>query len=242
MNRAGGGTAGATRAGVGTPSQAGASRSARSIRAARGVLASSVAVLAACAGHVAAGGAMPAPALLTVVLVISWLPGVALIGVAVRLWRQAAVIVVAEAMLHGVLGLQGGAGAAPTGVPRSADPVGDAGMAGMGAAHITGSASGAAAQVVTASQMSHGGGMPAWMWLAHAAAATVTVLVWRRGEADVARVLAVAGRGLGRLLRVPGPARLAPPVAPLPPVAHRLGRAIEAVRTAHPHRGPPLAV
>ncbi|WP_375400562.1 hypothetical protein [uncultured Amnibacterium sp.] len=230
------------RAGVGTASVPDGRRSVRSVRAARGVLASTVAVLAACAGHVAAGGAMPAPALLTAVLVLSWLPGVALIGVAVRLWRQAAVIVVAEAMLHGVLALQRGAGAAPMRPLPSADPVGGVGMAGMGAGHAAGSASAAAAQVVGAASMSHTVAMPAWMWLAHAAAAAVTVLLWRRGETDVARVLAMAGRGLGRLLRVPGPVRLAAPVAALPPVAHRLGRVIEAIRTAHPHRGPPLAV
>ena len=221
-------------------------------RTVRGVLASSAAVLAACAGHVAAGGAMPAPVLLTAVLVLSWLPGVALIGVTVRLWRQAAVIVVAEAMLHGVLALQRGGGTG-AGTPDRWNPsAGMPGMAGTGAGHPTGSAHQIAAHLAAATPvpvpvpvpvpMSHGVAMPAWMWIAHAAAAAVTVLLWRRGEADAARIVAVAGRGLSRLMRIPGPLRLTEPAATRPLVVDRLGRAIEAVRTAHPHRGPPLAV
>lgn len=210
----------------------------------RGVLASTVAVLAACAAHVLAGGAMPAPALLATVLVLSWLPGVALIGVAVRLWRQAAVIVVAEAMLHAVLALQSGSGAVGG---RSAGPTSaTGGMTGMTGADLgptgslavpTGSGSSAAMPA-----MAHGAAMPAWMWASHASAAVLTVLLWRRGEADVARIVALAGRGLQQILRVPGPIRIEVPEAHRPAVALRLGQAVRRVPVAPPRRGPPVAV
>lgn len=239
MNRAGGTTGEASMPGAGD---------ARTARALRGVLASTVAVVVACAAHVAAGGAMPAPALLTAVLVLSWLPGVALIGVAVRLWRQAAVIAVAEAMLHGVLALQhGDVQQHGVGVASSGGRLSHAAMAGtsavsaMGAGGSTAVGDRAAMNALAATPVSDGAAMPAWMWAAHAAAAAVTVLLWRRGEADVARIIAVAGRALVRLLRVPGAARLTVPVRVPPLVARRLDRAVRTARTAHPHRGPPLA-
>lgn len=224
----------------------------RHIRVTRGVSASTVAVLAAAAAHVAAGGAVPSPALLTTVLVIAWLPGIALIGVAVRLWRQVTVIAVGEAMLHGVLALQAGSGSSAgvraAGSPSTAGASGMTGMSGMSTmaeassaagstgtpvGPVTGRALGASTHLVAAAPM-------AWMWAGHVVAAAVTVLLWRRGEADIARIVAVAARGLARLRRKPATVLPSAAVRALPAVAEHLTSTTELIGTAHPRRGPPL--
>lgn len=231
---------------------AGATQAHRRIRVARGVSASTMAVLVAAAAHVAAGGAAPSPALLVTVLVLAWLPGIALIGVAVRLWRQVTVIAVGEAMLHGVLALQAGSGSSAgvraAGSLSTAGASGMTGMTGMSTMASAGSVAGSSASPLGPVSAWVGGASThltasapmAWMWAGHVVAAALTVLLWRRGEADIARLAAVAARGLARLGRMPATVLHAAAATALPVVAECLTSATELIGTAHPRRGPPL--
>jgi hypothetical protein len=190
----------------------------RRIRVARGVAASSAATLIALAGHVVAGGAVPSPLLVAIPLVLSWLPGVALIGRRPRLWRQAAVILPAQAALHAVFAATG------TAVAPMTDP--DA-MPGMGAPPV-------------ALPWHSGVHEPSAMWLGHALAALLTVLAWQRGERAFWTLVRLAREAVAAVLlpRAVAPAPVdAPRLRPdgarvLPRPARRAGR-------RHPRRGPP---
>lgn len=201
-------------------------RSVRQIRVLRCVGASTAATLVALASHVAAGGTPPPALLVLAVCVLSWLPGLLLIGRRTSLLGQAATILTAEVVLHVTFALAAGPGAA------SLVPSGGAAMRGM---------PGMAAPPIRAmSPMS----MPsAGMWVAHGVAALITVLAWNRGEAAFWGLVRV-GERLSRtvLADVVTAIPLARPLArPEPrsfdqPPALHLRRAL----AASPRRGPPL--
>lgn len=191
----------------------------RRIRVARGVAASSAATLIALAGHLVAGGSAPSPLLVAIPLVLSWLPGVALIGRRPSLWRQALVIVPAQAALHAVFAASGTAAGPMT------DP--DA-MPGMRAPAL-------------ATPLHTGLHESSAMWAGHALAALLTVLAWQRGERAFWALVRLAHEAVAAVL-LPGATppvplaapRLRPRSAPfLPRPAARGGR-------RHPRRGPPV--
>ena len=171
------------------------------------------AVLVALTAHLAGGGAAPSPLLVLTVAAVAWPAALLLIGGRQRLWRQAAAIGVAQAMLHGVFAL--GAPASTAG----ADP-----MAGM---------HGIPLPQPMAAPMAHGGGM----WWAHVAAWAITVAAWHRGEAALQALLTrIPWSGL-LLLLVP----VALPTRDPAPIVRRRSPASAARHlSAHRDRGPPL--
>lgn len=185
----------------------------RALRAARSGAAVAAAVLVALTAHLAGGGAAPSPLLVLAVAAVAWPAALLLVGGRRTLWRQAAVIGVAQAMLHGVFAL---------GVPApvaGADP-----MAGMHGVPLPLSA---------AAPMDHG----ASMWWAHVAAWAITVAAWHRGEAALHGLLTrIPWRAL-LLLLVP----VALPAGPAAPVVRRRSSApARVLLAAHRDRGPPL--
>ena len=191
----------------------------RQTRVGRGVAASSVAVVVALGMHLAAGGARPALILLVAVLVLSWLPGVLLIGRRVRLWRQAAVIVPAQFAMHALFAAGGGSTAAP-----------HDSMAGMRMPVLPGWAT-----------ASGSGTADAPMWFAHGLAAVITVLAWNRGERTFWALCRLAETVL-RVTRIdaalsPVPVTAPAPIRVDPPVPLLLADRVRSI----PRRGPPTA-
>lgn len=203
----------------------GAELSHRTVRSVRAVLASSLATLVALASHVAAGGATPPLLLLAAVCVLAWLPALVLIGRRLSLVRQAAVVALSEALLHAAFTV----GATPPVSPGPASAV-MAAMPGM---------SGAPASAAMPAMS-----MPSpTMWLAHAVAATLTVVGWNRGEAAFWALVGLVQRLAVAVLLV----LLSVPVLPLVaaarirrsgPVSFHLLR----VLAVHARRGPPPLV
>jgi hypothetical protein len=194
----------------------------RRVRVARGVAASSAATLIALVAHLVAGGSIASPLLVVIPMVLCWLPGVALIGARPSLWRQAAVVVPAQAALHAVFAVSG---TAPHLVLR-----GDTmpGMRGPAAAMTS----------VGATSSPHAS---AAMWVGHALAALLTVLVWQRGERAVRTVVRVSRDLLHAALPAPlHPLEPATATAAVPPSARRSPLRRRAAENRHPRRGPPV--
>ncbi|MFD1722799.1 hypothetical protein [Amnibacterium endophyticum] len=188
----------------------------RATRAGRSGLAVAAAVLVALTAHVTGGGTAPPPALLLAVAALAWPVALLLVGRRPRLWRQAAVVGAAQAMLHGVFSLGAPAAGAAT------DP-----MAGMHGVPLT---------LAAAAPMPamHDG---AAMWWAHVTAWAITVLAWRFGEGALALLLEhlPVARLLVLLVPVVVGGRSARPAVP-----QRLPLPAAALLAAHRDRGPPL--
>lgn len=185
----------------------------RATRAARSGAAVAVAVLVALAAHVTGGGEAPSPLLLLAVATLAWPVALLLVGRRPRLWRQAAVVGVAQALLHGVFSL----GAPVAGAAQ--DPM--AGMHGVPMA-------------LAPSMPMHDG---ATMWWAHTAAWVVTVLAWRFGEAALGLLL--EHLPVRRLLALLVPVVVGAPAARVD-APQRLPLPAAALLAAHRDRGPPL--
>jgi hypothetical protein len=196
----------------------------RPVRVARAVAASSVATLAALGSHLAGGGAAPPLLLILAVCVLSWLPAVALIGRRLSVPRQAAVIAVSELVLHTVFAT---GAAVPGGAPPGAMP----GMPGMAATSTP--------PLLPAGPVVHAGG---GMWLAHAAAALLTLLLWNRGEGAFWALLRLAERFSRTASLVELPAAV--PESPTLVVRHPPlpGFHLDRVLAQLARRGPPLSI
>lgn len=144
----------------------------RARRLLRASAAASIATFVALLSHVAGGGQMPAVLGVAVPWVLSIAVCTMLAGRTLSLWRLAAAVLISQLLFHALFVL----GAAPSAVASSAIPTG----------HVHGlpaMESSALATPVTADLS---------MWMAHAAAAVVTVAALYRGERAVARLAAVA--------------------------------------------------
>lgn len=207
--------------------------SSRGARVARGFAAAGVATLVAALFHMAGGGEAPSVVALTLSLVFSSLASIVLVGRRLALWRVTLSVAVSQFLFHALFTLSPSAS-------FSGMPMGGHLHAGM---HLT---------LVPAAGGALDAGMPgptflgadAWMWLAHAAAAALTIAVLLRGERAL---LAVARFTFFRLRRVVDHVAAAMPVAPgivfapidtAPATLHGLEALIGALR----HRGPPRAV
>lgn len=195
---------------------------ARRIRVVRGVLASSTATAAALVSHLVAGGSVPVPAVVAAVLVLGWLPGVALIGRRPTLARQAAVIVPVEAALHLAFSVPVAVATGTSDGPRTTASV-HTHMVAMG-------------PLRTMSGM-HASPL---MWVGHAVAALLTLLAWRTGEQAVRRLAALVALGGRRLLGRVAVVRALPLRRP----AVRIDRTtvpprVRTVVAVAPRRGPP---
>lgn len=191
----------------------------RAVRAARSGAAVGAAVLVALGAHLSGGGRPPAPMLVVAVLALAWPVGLLLVGRRPSLLRRAAVVGVAQAMLHGVFAIGGDAVGV---VPTPTSPHG--GMAGMHALVLPTASAG--------EPMQHGGAMP-WM---HVLAWALTVAAWRWGGAALTRLRTrLAVRRLLALLTPvdPGSAASCPPRGR----AHVPHPAL--LLAAHRDRGPP---
>jgi len=198
-------------------------------RLARGSSATLAAVTVAAFSHVAGGGS--SPGVLGVVLAIGLsLPlGVALAGRGPSLVRLSIVVAVSQAAFHLLFSLGGG---------------GAARIALAGGGHHAHEALVLAADTSTSSgtmpAMHHGGAM----WIAHAAAALVTVVGLWRGERAVRAALGLADRALLTVVSATGIATTtAPPIVRhlVPRVARIVPHALRAAATAQPLRGPPVS-
>ena len=192
-------------------------RTARAVRALRGVAAASVTTVVAATAHTLAGGGPPPPALVAVVILLAAPVAVALAGRRLALWRLALTVLASQLLFHASFAIASGA----TGEPPS------------GHTH----------HVVDPTWLTTGTAHAVWppdplMIAGHVAAALVTVSALHRGE----RMLRTLARGVRRLLRpsfeTPGPAarrRLAP-------VAIVVGAARSSILSSdQPRRGPPQA-
>ena len=188
--------------------------SSRWARVARGWTAAGFATFVAALSHTLAGGAAPGVVAILVTLVISGAVCTLLAGRTLSTWRLAASIALSQALFHGVFsGL--GMPVAPRGAHHTvALPVFDATIA-----------------------HPHAG---ATMWLAHAAAALVTVIAFRHAErafwglADTARLL------IARLLATVIPLCPATLPALAPGACRDVPRDLTVLLSSMRHRGPPM--
>ncbi|MEP7762824.1 hypothetical protein [Sanguibacter sp. 25GB23B1] len=160
----------------------------RSARATRGVSAAVFSTFVALLSHVLAGGQVPGVLGIVVPLVLATSASVALAGLR-RSWLRLSGSVALSQLLFHTLFVLGTSGSA------SVHAVGDAGLH---AAH----GAQPALMVMSAggSTAAHTGHSDGWMWLAHALAGLVTVVVLHRGEAVLARLTHLSSRVIAFLL------------------------------------------
>ncbi len=192
----------------------------RGTRVVRGSSAAVLATFVAAFSHVAAGGSLPSIAAIGLSLALSILGCIALAGRAISLWRTASSVALSQLMFHGLFSSLGSHGG--TGMPAHAGHGGALLEVSGSAIPATGHASG-------------------WMWLAHGAAAVLTLLAIRYGE----KALRSFGHTARLLFGLPtiglAPVRLAPAIAQ-PPIdwsRSALPRDLRSLFSALPHRGPP---
>lgn len=201
-------------------------------RLTRGMLASGVAIFVAALFHVAGGGAAPGPVALALSMAFATLGSVLLTARRLSLWRLTATVGLSQFLFHALFSLgQGGA--------RFAAPEGMAHL--HPGAHLT-----LMARTMPVGTMpaAHGNDLSPSMWVTHATAALITVVVLRVGERafwglfDTARVR--IARAADRLVAVPvavTPSAIAPATHE-PTRLRDLGLPLARLR----HRGPPAAV
>ena len=182
----------------------------RAARTARGTVSAAVSLFVALCSHALAGGGMPGLAGIALCAAFATLVCIALAGRRLSLPRLSVSVVASQFLFHALF----------SEFTASSGPVVPA-MAGMHAV-TEGAAIHATAHPA----------MPAWMWVAHAVAAVVTIAALRFGErAFWAVVTLVAPRALRMLVPTvtpsPRPARPRrrirpfPHLAPLSPMRHR---------------------
>lgn len=207
--------------------------SSRGARVARGFAAAGVATLVAALFHMAGGGEAPSAVALTLSLVFSSLAGIVLVGRRVALWRVTLSVAVSQFLFHALFTLSPSAS-------FSGMPMGGHLHAGM---HLT-LVPGAAAAADSATGAPTFLGEDVGMWLAHAAAAALTIAVLLHGERTL---LAVARFTFFRLRRFVdrvaavtpvAPGRVSTPIDTVPATLHGAEALIGALR----RRGPPRAV
>jgi hypothetical protein len=195
---------------------------ARGIRAVRGIAAASFAVFVAALFHDAAGGGLPSPLAVSLALAFAVPLCVALAGRRIVLWRQAACVGISQLLLHLLFGL----GANTTGTSLN-----------MPAGHLH---AGSHIGIVAGHAMPMHEDSPL-MFLAHGAAALVTLAALRHGErtlqalADFTALLVTA---IDRIVIVPIAAPTRMPVRTRPLTLAIPTHVLGSLR----HRGPPALV
>ena len=207
--------------------------SSRGARVARGFAAAGVATLVAALFHMAGGGEAPSALALTLSLVFSSLASIVLVGKRVAPWRVTLSVAVSQFLFHALFTLSPSAS-------FSGMPMGGHLHAGMHLTLVPGAP--AAVDAVTAGPTFLGADV--WMWLAHAAAAALTIAVLLHGERTLLAVARFAfftlHRFVDRVAAVTPVAtnRVSTPVDTVPATLHGLQALIGALR----HRGPPRVV
>lgn len=157
--------------------------STRSARVARGLIAAGFATFVAALFHVAGGGLPPSAVALTLSLVFSGLGCIVLAGKRSALWRSASSVALSQFLFHALFSLS-----------PSAHFAGATGHLHPGS-HLTMVTDGAAATPMSGMSLSG-----SWMWLAHAAAALLTLAALRYGERVFVAVSEFTAFSLRRLL------------------------------------------
>jgi len=157
--------------------------STRSARVARGLIAAGFATFVAALFHVAGGGLPPSAVALTLSLVFSGLGCIVLAGKRSTLWRSASSVALSQFLFHALFSLS-----------PSAHFAGATGHLHPGS-HLTMVTDGAAATPMSGMSISG-----SWMWLAHAAAALLTLAALRYGERVFVAVSEFTAFSLRRLL------------------------------------------
>ena len=219
--------------------------STRAARLVRGWAAALAATAVAAASHVLAGGAIPHPSIVLFCLALSAMVSCALSGRSLSLPRTAGAVLASQGIFH-LLFTVGGAGMVG-GTSAAAGP--GAGSHAAHAGHATSTDPTAlAAQISDAGDagaagvMGMAGHSSAAMWLGHLIAAVATVVLLRKGEAALLRILVAMRLRITTILPLFLPLPLGPripklstliPADPLP----NLGVPLLVMR----HRGPPAA-
>ncbi|MFF9562945.1 hypothetical protein ACF1AJ_06330 [Leifsonia sp. NPDC014704] len=157
--------------------------STRSARVARGLIAAGFATFVAALFHVAGGGLPPSAVALTLSLVFSGLGCIVLAGKRSTLWRSASSVALSQFLFHALFSLS-----------PSAHFAGATGHLHPGS-HLTMVTDGTAATPMSSMSLSG-----SWMWLAHAAAALLTLAALRYGERVFVAVSEFTAFSLRRLL------------------------------------------
>lgn len=206
----------------------------RGVRVVRGLAVAVLSVVVAAFSHVAGGGMAPGVLGTTLALTFAVLVSVALAGRTLSTPRLVVSVVLSQVVFHVLFSL----GATPSVAASGSEPVGMLGMVMSGGAHSV------LPDVATVSG-GHSMGMDdSRMWLGHAVAALVTVLILRHGERSFWSLVRLASARLVRLVVVV----LALPSALRP--GRRLLRLVLADRrglraptdvllASRPRRGPP---
>ncbi|WP_374008819.1 hypothetical protein [Leifsonia sp. LS-T14] len=197
-------------------------------RLSRGMLASGAAIFVAALFHVAGGGAAPGPLALGLSMAFATLASVALTGRRLSLWRLVLAVGLSQFLFHLLFSLGGGPGG---GTVQFTTPGGTAHL--HPGAHLT--------MTMGAMPTAHTSALSPAMWLTHATAVLVTVIVLRFGERAFWGLFETArlriARAVERLAVVPvmvGPS-LATSTTGEPARLRDLGLPLARLR----HRGPP---
>lgn len=156
---------------------------ARVARLCRGLLAATFSTFVALVSHVLAGGALPGVSGIAIPLVFATSACMLLADLRFSWLRLSVSVAVSQVLFHTLFVV----GTASSAVVQLSDPA----AGGMHAGHA-----GHAAMTITASgeSMAHAGHAGGWMWLAHIAAAVVTIATLHRGEAVLAQLKGALGR------------------------------------------------
>ena len=191
-------------------------------RVTRGAAGAAFATFTAAFSHVAAGGLLPSAAAFALTLALSTLVCIALAGRSLSLWRTSAGVAVSQFLFHGIFSQVVSSGSVALSPLAGHD---------HSSSLIATAVSGATIHTVH----------PSWMWLAHATAALLTVVMLRHGEAalrDLAGAIALflaplTDAGRPHLVQ---PSRRTPRVGCARSV---VPRDLSALFSALRHRGPP---
>ncbi|MDN5754388.1 MAG: hypothetical protein ACTHWW_08360 [Arthrobacter sp.] len=203
----------------------------RSLRLVRGWLGALAATALAAASHTVAGGALPEPALLALILALSGAACTALAGRALSFWRTAAAVLISQGIYHSAFGMLGGHHGGHDHHLLSA------GGTGAHAGHLISVDPDA---LLTGAATQDANAMALGMWIAHVVAAILTILVLRKGGLAVLALMQVLGLAVPRRILRPRPpiASIGPPrlVWVQVPGLPDLGVPLRALRD----RGPPV--
>jgi hypothetical protein len=195
-------------------------------RFARGWLAAAFSTLVAAASHTLAGGTAPSAVSLALALAFAGIVCVALTGKTISPVRLSAAVVLSQGAFHAMFSTIGTATAPGAGSGAGAHAHG-------ASAHLMQGAAPAGAAV------HH---QDAWMWLGHAAAAAVTIVALRYGEAAFWRMRGIALLLVRTVLAAVPAVPLLPRAVRRPVAAGHLfvPRCIEFLRLSLGLRGPPV--
>ena len=220
--------------GTAVPVPAAGARGDGGTRLVRGAAAASVSTAVALASHLLAGAALPGFLGVVVPLVFAVSVCTVLAGARLSALRLTLSVAVSQALFHTLFVM----GTVPAGASVVPGPQDDVGLA-----HADHAAHGAGAVSIVESSVAgaHAAHADAQMWLAHAGAALLTVVVLHRGELLLAHLRRLASAVLAWVLP-PHPGLAVQLVGPLTrpcPTVPVVLRAIDVLAACAPRRGPP---